>query len=439
MQKNRRILLYIILSVTILITITYATAQQSHPWGEVSLPPGKWPNLHADLLDTYDITEIFARDFWTNGTGNIIYYSSGNVGINTSTPASTLTVQGSGPFGGISTTDGGSGAIMLRSAGIGYFSDSVGIGTSTPTEKLQVVGGNVRADGFCIGSDPCIAAWTSGLGGSGNTNYIPRWSASDTLANSAIFQFGSNIGIGTTNPTADLHITQGGEVRLESSNVGIQFIDTSAGDDDFRLGLSSGVLYLEVDTDDDGSFDDGRVLHIESGGNVGVGTTTPGVKLDVDGVARSIVGGQEFYMVPRGAIVMWAGTLASIPSGWRLCDGISGTPDLRNSFIYGVNTGEDPGATGGTLTHSHDVDPPSGGSHRHSVNPPAKYTESTNTYWSAEVGFPGSDNIPSKTHTHRIDFASINSNYVSVNIDSFLSDPTGALPPYYKLAFICRL
>lgn len=34
-------------------------------------------------------------------------------------------------------------------------------------------------------------------------------------------------------------------------------------------------------------------------------------------------------------IVFWAGSSLSIPSGWHLCDGTSGTPDLRDLFIVG--------------------------------------------------------------------------------------------------------
>lgn len=41
--------------------------------------------------------------------------------------------------------------------------------------------------------------------------------------------------------------------------------------------------------------------------------------------------------VPTGMIVLWYGTVASIPSGWALCNGSNGTPDLRNRFIVGAD------------------------------------------------------------------------------------------------------
>lgn len=56
--------------------------------------------------------------------------------------------------------------------------------------------------------------------------------------------------------------------------------------------------------------------------------------------------------VPAGVIAMWAGTLATLPTGWRLCDGVGGAPDLRDKFIKGWAAGVDPGATGGAATHT---------------------------------------------------------------------------------------
>lgn len=40
-------------------------------------------------------------------------------------------------------------------------------------------------------------------------------------------------------------------------------------------------------------------------------------------------------LMPIGTILPYTGSLSSIPSGWRLCDGSNGTPDLRNRFVMG--------------------------------------------------------------------------------------------------------
>lgn len=57
--------------------------------------------------------------------------------------------------------------------------------------------------------------------------------------------------------------------------------------------------------------------------------------------------------IPAGIIAMWHGLLANIPSGWLLCDGANGTPDLRDRFVKGASAAEEAGDTGGAATHTH--------------------------------------------------------------------------------------
>jgi microcystin-dependent protein len=78
------------------------------------------------------------------------------------------------------------------------------------------------------------------------------------------------------------------------------------------------------------------------------GTATVGSTM----TASSFAG---FGTVPIGGIIMWQG--ASVPSGWALCDGTGGTPDLRGRFVLGSGTGtgltsRTPGQTGGEETHT---------------------------------------------------------------------------------------
>jgi len=54
---------------------------------------------------------------------------------------------------------------------------------------------------------------------------------------------------------------------------------------------------------------------------------------------------QDFF--PSGGIIMWSGSIASVPSGWVLCDGTNGTPDLRNRFVVGAGNSYGVGDTGG--------------------------------------------------------------------------------------------
>jgi microcystin-dependent protein len=76
--------------------------------------------------------------------------------------------------------------------------------------------------------------------------------------------------------------------------------------------------------------------------------------LTINGVAKSVNGannvtftGPEVGSVPAGGIIMWSGSVAAVPTGWLLCDGTNGTPDLRGRFIAGAGGAYAPGTTGG--------------------------------------------------------------------------------------------
>jgi microcystin-dependent protein len=53
---------------------------------------------------------------------------------------------------------------------------------------------------------------------------------------------------------------------------------------------------------------------------------------------------------PAGGIILWSGSIASVPSGWALCNGSSGTPDLRDRFIVGAGSTYAVNDTGGFNT-----------------------------------------------------------------------------------------
>lgn len=57
----------------------------------------------------------------------------------------------------------------------------------------------------------------------------------------------------------------------------------------------------------------------------------------------------------QGMVVMWSGSIATIPDGWVLCDGNNGTPDLTDRFVIAAGGSKSPDDTGGSSTHSHNV------------------------------------------------------------------------------------
>lgn len=176
--------------------------------------------------------------------------------------------------------------------------------------------------------------------------------------------------------------------------------------------------------------------------------------------------------LPIGTITIFSGSFSDIPSGWFLCNGANGTPNLVDKFIYGASVENDIGNTGGSAdatlpSHLHYV-----ASHTHSID--HGHTGGTTgnsgnhfhgTSWGEKSGYgsgrhgvysstPGvgsgstdEDNVEYKTSTdgnHNHSFSVPNfsgqSGGSSPAVSSTGSDGTGKnIPPYVKLAFIMRV
>lgn len=177
-------------------------------------------------------------------------------------------------------------------------------------------------------------------------------------------------------------------------------------------------------------------------------------------------------LVPIGMIIIWNGSVVTIPSGWQLCNGTNGTPDLRDRFVVGAGgsyaVGDIGGATSTNLLHSHTPTATStsantfahthtqgstgaGASHSHAAS---ITTGAGSISQSASNGSPtNAFNTP--THTHTITSTDTESSHTHTNpstdsagpshshtvgtTGTSLSASTSILPPYYSLCYIQRL
>jgi microcystin-dependent protein len=98
-----------------------------------------------------------------------------------------------------------------------------------------------------------------------------------------------------------------------------------------------------------------------------------------------------------GVIVMWSGSIATIPTGWVLCNGSNSTPDLRNRFIVGAGSTYSVDATGGSATStltSNELP-----AHTHSLS--ASGTTSGQSAGHTHT-FSGTTSGQSATHSHSV-------------------------------------
>jgi hypothetical protein len=181
------------------------------------------------------------------------------------------------------------------------------------------------------------------------------------------------------------------------------------------------------------------------------------------------------FGVPSGVITMWSGSIASIPSGWFLCNGSNGTPDLRDRFLVGAGSTYAVAATGGSanatlVSHAHTVSASGttagGGAHGHGVSDPG-HNHSVNDPGHSHTNTTGNQILSNGTavflsgynndgttngaatgislngsvtgvsvnavgdHTHSVSVAG--------NTSTDGSSATNAnLPPYYALAYIMK-
>ena len=144
---------------------------------------------------------------------------------------------------------------------------------------------------------------------------------------------------------------------------------------------------------------------------------------------------------PTGGIIMWSGSVASIPSGWALCNGSNGTPDLRNRFVVGAGSTYAVDATGGSadaivVSHTHTAtststvtDP----GHAHNLSGYGK--DGTTFSWPDLEGRGSFRTISNGVVSNTTGITVATS---TTNASTGSSGTNANLPPYYALAYIMK-
>lgn len=386
--------------------------------------PGFYFNLGSSTSPTW-------RSLGWNYNADSLYWNGGKVGIGTNQPAALLHLYGTSESA--TTTNPTLFTTRDNRTTTGSAPNYVFGITRQNSNTLALVLGNDGSNSGIIAANNADLRFGKDVNGT-FTEYLKLESSTGYF------------GIGTSSPSHAVHIKNNGQiVDLEGSThcyFGFYPDGYSAGRKAYF-----GFAYATTETMTlANSFSGGDIAFLTAGG----GDITSNANINTS--AKIQEDGND--LLPTGVIVMWSGSTSTIPAGWALCNGSSGTPDLRNRFIVGAGSSYSPGNTGGesSNSHTHTVDPPntttsSDGSHTHSFDTPstvgtfatggggstqqgcisynagACYTYVTVNPASSTTGSDGS-------HSH------------TLNIGAFTSgspSDTENRPPYYALAYIMKL
>ncbi|MBP6624285.1 MAG: hypothetical protein KA198_03890, partial [Chitinophagaceae bacterium] len=207
----------------------------------------------------------------TNRHNAMVVRNDNRVGINTSSPATTLDINGQIKISGGAP---GAGKVLTSDAnGLATWETAVP-GPQGP-QGIQGLTGATGAQG------PAGSANMSGT-----SNYLVRFSGSTSGVNSQVVDNGTNVGIGTSSsPISKLHVqssTSLSDLRLTNSTTGSSATD---GLQIYNSGTQASILNKENASLDFGTNNLTRMT-LDASGNVGIGISNPGAKLDVNGQVK---------------------------------------------------------------------------------------------------------------------------------------------------------
>jgi hypothetical protein len=229
-------------------------------------------------------------------TDNVILaWGGGDVAVGTGSPLARFHVKGSG------NTSATTALLVENSSGTDTFKvlndgqaqlGNYGSGTFTGTVSKVLA---VESNGNIIET---TLSDLSGVDGSGTANYLPKWSDSDTLTDSVMYDNGTYVGIGTTSPNNELEILGSNSPRIslrtsneavsEALELGFQ-VGTGANASSNSVGLIKSVITqatpsaligdMEFQTNSGDAISTKMI--IKGDGNMGIGTSTPSARTHI--------------------------------------------------------------------------------------------------------------------------------------------------------------
>ena len=136
--------------------------------------------------------------------------------------------------------------------------------------------------------------------------------------------------------------------------------------------------------------------------------------------------------IPTGCILMWSGSIGTIPAGWTLCNGTNGTPDLRDRFVMAAGGTYSVGSSGdGSIpAHTHNAGTlatGTSGGHTHTVAGSSYATEGGPPGTVQSTGAGGVGTSYAGDHTHTI-----------TGSTGSTGSGTKVIATYFALAFIMK-
>jgi ribosomal protein S6E (S10) len=278
------------------------------------------PKAKLDIRGGGTQTGFMLRLADSTPTDRVVVLDNGNVGIGNTAPAGLLHV----------------GSQSVPPLFVDSSTGNVGIGLTVPVAKLEVKGAS-SSTGFTLklqnqtGTDN-VAVLDKGWVGIGVTAPVGLLSVGSSISTPGLFvnATGNGVGIGLTNPLFRLDMKE--ILRITGASNPYLRIDNTAGGKTWYLQAYTGIIALGTAI--------GNSMVVDGLGNIGIGTTAPTSKLQVNGTVElsnniTFTGNQ-----PRKSIFLSAGSAITPTTAYAELQDFAGTNFQYRVLAFDTTTSE---------------------------------------------------------------------------------------------------